>query len=180
MMKTSLALATAAIGYGVLTFNYQSAPKIGAYDPFAKFRIKRTSKVDLKQALRKVKQSMSGAVAHAADDPQAPIDYLRAGVGFAIGYSDQGYVDYVCNGTEPAAGEECDGPPKKGLVGTFLDIGNGISDVVTAAGYASCTDIPSSGTAEGTVDSQDVTLTFGVPSLKVPSGYEGAGSTFDK
>ena len=101
-----------------------------------------------------------------------------SGVGFVLGYGNEAaYVKYACNGTDPGVGKDCDGPPRNGLIRTFTTLADGF---IAAAGYATCADIPTSGTKSVTVSGLSTTLSFSAAKQKIPAAWTGGGTAFDR
>lgn len=113
---------------------------------------------------------------------QSAVNNIRNNIGLTIGYgSHAAYVTLVCRGVDPGVGVSCDGPPEIGLAGTVASFANNLQTVLKSAGIASCSAIPSSGTATGTDPSgTSVTLSFAAPTHSVPSGWYQAGTAFGK
>ncbi len=113
-----------------------------------------------------------------ASDSSSFFDSAWSATGFVLGYgAEAAYVKYACSGTDPDAGQDCDGPPREGLVRKFTDMGKGF---VASLGYASCEEIPASGTAPVRIGTFSGTATFKTPTQTIPSGWTGGGTAFDK
>lgn len=78
-----------------------------------------------------------------------------------------------------------DGPPKNGMIGLINDIlgDNGVGQLLKPK-YATCADLPSSGTESTTITedgvSQSLTVTFSTPSSTIPERFTDAGSLYQK
>ena len=101
-----------------------------------------------------------------------------SGIGFVLGYGNEAaYVKYACNGTDPGTGKDCDGPPREGMTRKFASLGDSF---IAAGGYATCAEIPTSGTKAVTVSGVASTLTFSTPKQKIPAAWTGGGTAFDR
>jgi hypothetical protein len=119
----------------------------------------------------------------ASMNTQSSLEASKGAVGFVLGSKTHAdYVKYQCDGTDPGEGNECDGPPKEGLVGKLADLTNdSVKEALQAAGYSTCSAIPNSGTSTSTdSDGASIALTFGTPTHTIPAAWVGGGTAYDK
>jgi hypothetical protein len=142
------------------------------------FKINRVGRVAFLIALTATTSFARAPQAKMASDSSSFFDSAWSATGFVLGYgAESAYVKYACFGNDPGAGQDCGGPPREGLVRKFTDIGEGF---VSSLGYASCADIPASGTATVRSGTNSGTATFKTPTQTIPSGWTGGGTAFDK
>jgi hypothetical protein len=113
---------------------------------------------------------------------QSVTNLIRQGVGMVVGFSDNGYLTFVCNGdAATAATGDCDGPPQSGIVGAIAEVANLMQTAAQSGGITSCLAVPTSGTVTGTDSSgASWTLTFSTPTHTIPPNWTGGGTTFDR
>ncbi len=107
------------------------------------------------------------------------INEIRNSIQQVVGYSsNDSYSNLACGGKTVSA-NNCDGPPKNGIVGTITDFINQISTVASVGGTVSCAELPSTGSITGTgSDGTSYTLTFATPTHTIPSDWVDGGTVF--
>ncbi len=106
---------------------------------------------------------------------------LRQSFGLIMGYNDNvSYGELACNGTTPAAGADCSGPPHDGIVGRLTSIINTLPTIGKSGGINSCTDVPATGSITGSDGTNNVVINFKTPTHTIPGSWLGGGTTFQK
>lgn len=120
------------------------------------------------------------AVFGAPPNETTPFGSTWAGVGFVMGYGNEAaYIKYACGGTDPGSSAECDGPPRVGLSRNLTQIVDGIMEGLK---YTKCSQIPQNGASDASVTTSKVTATvsYKTPLHKIPAGWTGGGTAFDR
>ncbi|WP_141733831.1 hypothetical protein [Oligoflexus tunisiensis] len=130
-------------------------------------------------ALSAVSASSTG---HAAADSSSFFDSAWSQMGFVLGYgNEQAYVKYACFGEDPGTGNSCDGPPREGMVRTFVGIVEGF---LASLDSTVCADIPVTGTKTLSTTAMNSTLTgtatFAAAQQSIPAAWTGGGTAFDR
>ena len=93
------------------------------------------------------------------------------------------FLYFMVNGAPEGSGYTFPGPDG-GFVGMIKQMTNKLGAALARAGYATCEDIPTSGSATETITKEGIAMSmrmvFSAGTQTVPTGYTGAGGTFAK
>ena len=139
----------------------------------------RTSSHKSNSVLKFLNQIRASSIqaAHASDAGATQLGNLFRMMTFVIiGFPDHAtYVDLTGG----------DAGPENGMIGLINDIiGDEGAGQILKQKYASCADLPASGTENTTITEEgstmDLVITFGTPTSTIPSRFTGAGATYEK
>lgn len=118
-------------------------------------------------------------------DTQRGTSFKQAHAGTILGSNQEHLVRFLyflINGPGPNGYPDGMGGPDDGFLGMIRQITgpNALGGGLSASGYSTCDSVPATGSATMTDEEGTFTMYFETPVKSVPSGYTGAGSTFNK